>query len=169
MKLKTLQLVILVVLLAPHQRYSVHGAPITNLYPESVRREVDLIQSLFVLTNSSFDKKVCASLGLQDKHEVTFHQVSFIFSYPRTNDMAPSACELGSPDALRFMDGKVVRVASQPEGTPLTYVRVVDSGKTNITAEVDALVAVSSMASPRVVRYHRRSFHFVYADGWKDR
>jgi len=147
------------------------SAPITNLYPASVQREVDLMQSIFVVTNRGFDERLCTSVGLRDADTATvaFHQIAFVFYYPLANDVMPSSCELTSPKSLLFRKGAVVRSDADFKEIPSAYVRVFDPNRTNVVAEMDALVSVTAVDRPHRVQFVRKSFQFSYVGGWRSK
>jgi hypothetical protein len=144
-----------------------------SLYPASTQREVHLIRSLFVETNKAFDEKVVKSFEADAKPPaiVTFHLVSFVFSYPTTNDYVGSASEIGRPNELIWTTEGIARregATNKIHWIPLNYVRIVDDQRKVVTAELDMLIGVAPLKNPEEVRYFRRSFRFVHGDVWRE-
>jgi len=144
-----------------------------SLYPASTQREVHLIRSLFVETNKAFDEKVVKSLEAAAKPPaiVSFHLVSFVFSYPTTNDYMGSASEMGRPNELIWTTEGIVRregPTNKIHWIPLNYVRIVDGQRKEVIAELDTLIGVAPLKNPEEVRYFRRSFRFVHGDVWRE-
>lgn len=138
--------------------------------PLSVRREVDLMRSLLVATNAAFDRIVATAIPINTNRNVTitYLQVSFIFYYPDAKEVSPSNTELGFLDDLAHKSGRIVREPNSTNQIPLNYIRVFDSSKSDITAELDIFVSVSPLNGIQPRQYYRRSFYFVYKDGWKE-
>jgi hypothetical protein len=144
-------------------------APITNLYPQAVQREVDLVQSVFVATNAMYDQKLCASLQLHTTNniEISYAQISFIFYYPDIKDVAPSSSEMVIPNQLIIKDGNIKRIDTYTNEIPLNYIRVFDSSITMVKAELEVLVGVAPASNPRNRRFYHRSFQFIYNHNWR--
>jgi hypothetical protein len=146
------------------------GQAISNsLYPVSVQREVDLMQSLFLVTNNVFDHGICRSISIQQTGSfiVSYAQVSFIFYYPEKKDVALSASEMGAVDGLKYRKGTVTRTNMNANEIPINYVRVWDPSKTNVTAELEVLLIVSADGNPRDQQCLRRFRYFDYTNTWK--
>ena len=133
-------------------------------------QEVNLPVALFQETNTTFDMKVCESVRATIKPPmvVSFHLVTFIFSSPNTNDPVYSFCEMGRPDDLVCIGRSVSRRPGSTNEVPLIRVSTVDRHKKDVTAELDLLISVAPLDAPQDIRYFRRSFRFVYRDGWKE-
>jgi hypothetical protein len=133
-------------------------------------QEVNLPIALFQETNTTFDMKVCESLGTTIKPPmvVSFLLVTFIFSSPNTNDPVYSFCEMGLPDELVWTGKSVSRRPGSTNEIPLIRVSTVDRHKKDVTADLELLVGVAPLNDLHDVRYFRRSFRFVYRDGWQE-
>ena len=144
------------------------NASTNSLYPPTTQQEVHLVRSLLVETNSSFEHVLCRSVAADIKPAavLSFHLLSFTFSYPSTNGCMPSQCEMAQPEELIWTAGGVSHRGGADSEVPLNYVRIVDPRKKVITAELDLLVGTAPLSEPQSVRYCRRSFRFVYRDGW---
>jgi hypothetical protein len=138
-------------------------------YFAAVNHEVDLARSLFVETNRAFDEKICAVLNLESAKsvEVQFLQVTFVFFYPRTNDVGPSFSEMGILHRLVGKPNNMLRSDSATNEIPLNYIRVFDPAKSEVTAELRVFVMVSPVDQPSSRRFLNKSFEFVYNRGWK--
>jgi len=133
-------------------------------------QEVNLPVALFQETNTTFDTKVCESVGKTIKPPVvvSFLLVTFIFSSPSTNDPVYSFSETGRPDELVWTGKSVSRRPGSTNEIPLIRVSTVDRHKKDVTADLDLLIGVAPLDAPQDVRYFRRSFRFIYRDGWKE-
>jgi hypothetical protein len=98
---------------------------------------------------------------------VSFLLITFIFSSPSTNDPVYSFCEMGRPDELICTGVSVSRRPGSTNEIPLIRVSTVDPRKKDVTADLDLLIGVASLNKPQDIRYLRRSFSFVYRDGWR--
>ena len=141
----------------------------------ALNKEVDLVEMLFSKTNSpertAFETKLCESLQLSSlKALLLYKQASFVFYYQNTNEFAESYVELLRPDALFYANGLVVHT-NDNNRVPFSFIRVLDTQKTNTTVDLTILVAVLPLdmrpqASPT---YHHRTFRFLLANDkkWK--
>jgi hypothetical protein len=145
--------------------------PSTNsLLSAGIQQEAHLAVSLFAETNKTFDERVYQSVRSEAKPPlvISFHLISFVFFHPTTNDYVGSHSELGQPDELLCTGETISHRKGSSNDIPLNYVRVVDRRRKEVAAELELLVGVASLKSPQDVRYFRRSFRFVYRDGWKE-
>jgi hypothetical protein len=133
-------------------------------------QEVNLPVALFQETNTTFDMKVCESVRTTIKPPmvVSFHLVTFIFSSSSTNDPVYSFCEMGRPDELVCTARSVSRRPGSTNEVPLIRVSTIDRHKKDVSADLDLLISVAPLDTPQDIRYFRRSFRFVYRDGWKE-
>ena len=140
------------------------------LLSASTQQEVHLVRSLFVETNKAFDEQICESVRSIMKPPITisYQLISFVFIYPTTNGWMASHTELGQPDGLLCTSGGISHTRDFTNDIPLNYVRVVDSDKKEIIAELEVLVSVAPLKDPRAARTMRRSFRFAYRDAWKE-
>ena len=138
---------------------------------DAVNQEVTLARSLFADTNRVFDHEVVARALHHDRQPilVSFKSISFLFSYPSSNSVAPSYCEAGLVDDLLSSNQVVIRKASASTNEiPTSYVRVFAPRQHNPTADVDLILGVAPLANPEDLQYVRQSFRFVYRDGWRE-
>ena len=147
------------------------NGPLSRLFFEYLPQEVNLPVALFQETNTTFDMKVCESVRTTIKPPmiVSFLLVTFIFSSPSTNDPVYSFCEMGRPDELICTGVSVSRKPGSTNEIPLIRVSTVDPHKKDVTADLDLLIGVAPLNKPQDIRYLRRSFRFVYRDGWRSR
>jgi hypothetical protein len=145
-------------------------ASANSLLPTSMQQETHLVDSLLAEPNKSFDEAVYRAVraDVRPPAIISFHLVTFVFSYQTTNDYAGSFCEMGAADELICTGKSVSRRSSSTNEIPVNYVRIVDRQKREVTADLDLLVGVAPLKDPNDVHYLRRSFHFVYRDGWKE-
>jgi len=138
---------------------------------EYLPQEVNLPVALFQETNTTFDMMVCESVRKTVKPPMTvsFLLITFIFSSPSTNDPVYSFCEMGHPDELIYTGGIISRRPGPTNEIPLIRVSTVDTRKKGVTADLDLVVGVSPLAKPQDIQYLRRSFRFVYRDGWRSK
>jgi hypothetical protein len=141
-----------------------------GLFSENIQQELDLPVALFQKTNTSFDEKVYESVrrAIKPPAIISFHMITFVFSSPSTNDLVFSFCEMGQPDELICTGKSVSRRPGSTNEVPLNRIRTVDRHKKDVAADLDVLVGVAPPNDPQDVRYFRRSFRFVYRDGWKE-
>ena len=146
-----------------------HAQEANTNYFLALNREVDLARSIFVETNSEFDERVCALLGVkaEDSVEVRYLQVSFFFFYPNTNDVGPSSTEMDVPHLLVSRHGHLTRSGSATNEAPLNYIRVFDPTKRKATAELQIFVALTPVDHRESPRYLQKSFKFDYDKGWR--
>jgi hypothetical protein len=147
------------------------NGPLSGLFSEYLPQEVNLPVALFQETNTTFDIKVCESVGATTKRPmlISFLLVTFIFSSPSTNDPVYSFCEMGCLDELISNGGSVSRRPGSTNEIPLIRVSTVDPNKKDLTADLDLLIGVAPLDKPQKVQYLRRSFRFLYRDGWRIR
>jgi hypothetical protein len=140
-----------------------------GFYSNDFVQQVDLPVALFQHTNTLFDTEIYESVRktVKEPAVVSFFLITFIFSSPSTNDPVYSFSEMGNPDEL-IWSGKVVsRRPGSTNQIPLIRVSTVDRHGKELTADLDLLLGVAPLNNPKDVEYVRRSFHFVYRDGWK--
>ncbi len=156
-------------ILVPKFTPSTNG-PVSGLLSENLQQEIHLPVALFQETNASFDLKVCQSVRRAAKPPmvISFLLVTFIFSSPNTNDPVYSFCEMGRPDELICTGRSVSRRPGSTNEIPLIRVSTVDRHKKELSADLDLLIGVAPMDHPQDIQYFRRSFRFVYRDGWKE-
>ncbi|MEQ1934874.1 MAG: hypothetical protein ABL962_13525 [Fimbriimonadaceae bacterium] len=145
--------------------------PNTNgLFSANLQQEFHLPVALFQETNTSFDTKVYESVRTDVKPPmiVSILLVTFIFSSPNTNDPVYSFCEMGTPDELICTGTNVSRRLGSTNEIPLIRVSTVNRHKKEVTADLDLLLGVAPLNDPKDIRYLRRSFRFIYRDGWKE-
>ena len=137
-------------------------------WAETYNREVDLIHSLLNETNGTFDQNAFRSLRTNANSPtiISFHSVSFTFYYPTGLVFAGSSTEMAKPDELLCTSGGISRRAATNE-IPANYVRVRDTHRKRVEAELDLLLGIAPLQQPKDIRYSRRSFRFVYEKGWK--
>ena len=140
------------------------------LLPASTQQEVHLARSLFVETNKTFDERVYKSVRSVMKPPVTisYQLISFVFFYPTTNGCIGSYTELGQPDGLLCTGQGISRTRDFTNDIPLNYVRVVDSHKKGVVAELELLISVAPVNEPEAAQCLRRSFRFVHRESWKE-
>ncbi|HYG36022.1 MAG TPA: hypothetical protein VEC99_14625 [Clostridia bacterium] len=145
-------------------------ADTNGFFSETMQQESHLPVALFHCTNAPFEHRLYESVSGNAKPPViiSFHLVSFVFSSPNTNDLVFSSCEMGSPDELVCNGKSVSRRPGSTNEIPLIRVSTVDRRKNQLTADLDLLLGVAPLSDPQDKQYFRRSFRFVYADGWKE-
>jgi hypothetical protein len=123
-----------------------------------------------VETNKAFDEMVYKSVRASIKPPaiISYHLVTFVFSYPTTNDYVGSSCEMGRPDELICTSESVSRRIDSTNEIALNYVRIVDPHRKQVTADLDLLIGGAPLSDPRDVQYFRRSFRFLYGGGWRE-
>jgi hypothetical protein len=138
-------------------------------YALTFNREVDFMRSLLHEPNKDFDQKLYASVGTNSEGPIiiSYRLVSFVFFYPPGIAHAPSATEMVRPDQLLCTEGTVKRRAAKDE-IPANYVRISDSQRKVVGAELDLVLSVASLDKPGESKCLRRSFRFVYRNGWKE-
>jgi len=138
-------------------------------WAENVNREVDLARSLLAETNRSFDQKVYDSVrtNAHDPLVISFHLVSFIFYYPTGVAFLGSVTQMGQPDELVCTKDGILRRATTNE-ISANYVRVLDAHRKSVGADLDLFLGVAPLGKPQEAKYFRRSFRFVYQNGWKE-
>jgi len=134
-----------------------------------MNREVDFMRSLLQETNKAFDDKIWRSVkrDVAKPTVVSYQLVSFVFYYPTGVPYAPSATEMAQPDELVFVNDSVHRKATTNE-VPANYVRVLDAHRKTIGVQLDLLLAVAPLDKPNDLVSLRRSFRFVYRNGWNE-
>jgi hypothetical protein len=137
---------------------------------ENLAQESHLPVALFQEANTTFDLKLCESVRTAVKPPITvsFLLVTFVFSSPSTNDPVYSFCEMGQPHQLLCTGTNVLRRPGATNEIPLIRVSTVDRHIKDLTADLDVLVGVAPAADPKDARYVRRSFRFVYRNGWRE-
>ena len=139
-------------------------------WAEASNREVELATSLLEDTNKNFDQKLYRSLITNDSSSVviTFHMASFVFYYPTGVAFLPeSGTDMANPDELVCTKDGISRRATTNQ-VPGSVVRLLDTRKKNVEAEFDLLLGVAPLQRSQDVRYFRRTFRYVYKDGWKE-
>ena len=147
-------------------RLGVRAEDLTTNYFGAVNREIDLVRSIFVETNTAFDKKLFDSLGERTK-EVRFIQVSLLTFYPSASDVGPLHCEMVVPPQLVRESNKLVRLETATNEIPLNYIRVFDPAKSVVTANLELFLCVTEEKRPNVLQYVHRTFRFVRNRDWK--
>jgi hypothetical protein len=139
-------------------------------YALTLNREVDFMRSLLEETNRDFDQKVYASVGTNGSSPivVSYSLVSFVFHYPGGVAHAPSATEMVQPDQLVCTKEGIKRRSIKDE-IPANYVRVSDWHTKDVGAELDLVLSVAPLGKPEETKCLKRSFHFVYRNGWKEK
>jgi len=152
-------------IVVPKYTASTNGWLSGNLLLES-----HLPVALFQWTNAAFDEKVYESVrkAVKPPMIISFHLITFVFSSPSTNDLVFSFCEMDQPHQLICTGTKVSRRPGSTNEIPLNRVSAVDRHKQELTADLDLLLGIAPLNDPQDVRYFKRSFHFVYRDGWKE-
>jgi hypothetical protein len=137
-------------------------------YALTLNREVDFMRSLLQETNRDFDQKVYASVGTGGGSPivVSYSLVSFVFHYPAGIAHAPSATEMVQPDQLVCTKEGIKRRSSKDE-IPANYVRIPDSRRKEVGAELELVLSVVPLGKPEETKCLKRSFQFVYRNGWK--
>jgi len=136
----------------------------------TLNREVDLMRSLFAETNTSFDEKVLQSVEKDAKRPVviSYQLISFIFYYPTgVVYLTSSSTEMDQPDELVCTMAGVTRKATTNE-ISANCVRLMDSQRATVGADLDLLLGVAPLERPQDTRYVRRTFRFVYKNGWTE-
>ena len=138
-------------------------------YAAAANREVDFMRSLLEETNRDFDQKVYGSVRTNTSGPIviSYSLVSFVFHYPAGIAHAPSATEMVQPNQLVCTKEGITRQDTKDE-IPGNYVRISDSNSKEVTAELDLLLSVAPLGKPEELKPLRRSFRFVYRNGWKD-
>jgi hypothetical protein len=138
-------------------------------YALTLNREVDFMRSLLEETNRNFDQKVYASVGTGGGSAivVSYSLVSFVFHYPAGIAHAPSATEMEQPDQLVCSKEGIKRRSTKDE-IPANYVRVSDSQRKEVGAELELVLSVAPLGKPEEPKCLKRSFRFVYRNGWKE-
>lgn len=138
-------------------------------YASTLNREVDFMRSLLEEPNRDFDQKVYASVGTNGTGPIviSYSLVSFVFHYPAGVPHAASATEMVQPDQLVCTKEGVKRREIKDE-IPANYVRISDSQTKVIGAELDLVLSVAPLGKPENTKCVRRSFRFVYRNGWKE-
>jgi hypothetical protein len=138
-------------------------------YALTLNREVDFMRSLLDETNRDFDQKVYASVGTNGGSliVVSYSLVSFVFHYPEGIAHAPSATEMVQPDQLVCTKEGVKRRSIKDE-IPANYVRVSDSQRKEVGAELGLVLSVAPLGKPEETKCLRRSFQFIYRNGWRE-
>jgi hypothetical protein len=156
-------------ILVPNYTPETNGIP-AGLFSEHLAQESHLPVALFQETNSTFDLKLYESVRTTVKPPVivSFLLVTFVFSSPNTNDPVYSFCEMDQPHELVCTDTNVSRRPGSTNEIPLIRVSTVDRHKKDLTADLDLLIGVAPTEDPKDIRYVRRSFRFVYRNGWKE-
>jgi len=138
-------------------------------YASAFNREVDFMRSLLEETNRNFDEKVYSSVrtNVSGPIVISYSLVSFVFHYPAGVAHAGSATEMGQPDELVCTKQSILRRATTNE-IPANYIRILDTHRKDVSAELDLLLGVAPLGKPEDVKYLRRCFRYVYRDGWKE-
>jgi len=139
-------------------------------WSENLAQESHLPVALFQETNSTFDLKLYESVRTDVKPPVivSFVLVTFVFSSPNTKDPVYSFCEMGQPQELICTGTTVSRRPGTTNEIPLIRVSTVDRHKKDLTADLDLLICVAPVKDPKDTQYVRRSFRFVYRNGWEE-
>jgi hypothetical protein len=139
-------------------------------FSENWHQEAHLPVALFQQTNRSFDLKLSESVRTITKSPiiVSFLLVTFIFSSPNTNDPVYSFCEMGTPNDLVCSGKSVSRRQGSANDIPLIRVSTVDRHNKELSADLDLLLGVAPVDKPQDIQHVRRSFRFVYRDGWRE-
>lgn len=74
---------------------------------------------------------------------------------------------MGGSYNLTYRDGKIARTNSVDQ-IPANYIYVVDPHVKNVIAEIDLLLGVAPLEKPQDATYFRRTFRFIYKNGWKE-
>ena len=137
-------------------------------YALTLNREVDFMRSLLEETNRDFERKIYASVGGSGGSPivVSYSLVSFVFHYPVGITHAPSATEMVQPDQMVCTKESIQRRSTKDE-IPANYVRVSDSQRKEIGAELELVLSVAPLGKPEQTKSLKRSFQFVYRNGWK--
>jgi hypothetical protein len=138
-------------------------------YSATVDREVDFMRSLLEETNRDFDQRVYSSVRTNTSGPIviSYNLVSFVFHYPAGVPHAPSATEMVNPDQL-VCTKEGTRRRDTTDEIPANYVRIADSHRKEVSAELDLLLSVAPLGKPEELKHLRRSFRFVYRNGWKE-
>ncbi|HEX3857433.1 MAG TPA: hypothetical protein VHY30_09070 [Verrucomicrobiae bacterium] len=113
--------------------------------------------------------RICKSLPANSTSPriISCKEISCVFHYRTTNECIPSYQEMGGSYNLIYRDGKITRTNSVDE-IPGNYIYVVDPHVKNVIVEIDLLLGVAPLEKPQDVMYFRRTFRFVYKNGWKE-
>jgi hypothetical protein len=139
----------------------------------SINQKADLGALLHFNTDEDvtcdFDEQVCKSLPANSTSPriISCKEISCVFHYRTTNECIPSYQEMGGSYNLIYRDGKITRTNSVDE-IPGNYIYVVDPHVKNVIVEIDLLLGVAPLEKPQDVMYFRRTFRFVYKNGWKE-
>lgn len=118
---------------------------------------------------SDFDEQICKSLSIKSESPmiISFQEMSFVFHYRTSKECIESSQDMSPLWGLIYQDGKITRTTNTDQ-VPVNYVRIVDPAVKNTIVEIDLLLGVAPLEKPQDVKYVRRSFRFIYNNGWKE-
>jgi len=140
-------------------------------YIASINAKADLGALLHYNTNedtcSNLEKLLCKSLDIQSKTPmiISYKEFSLIFHNGKTNECLESSQEMGPLPHLVYQNGAITRTNNE-EKVLSNYIWIVDPNIKEPMVEIDLLVSVEPIGRPQDVKYMRRSFRYVYRNGW---
>jgi hypothetical protein len=133
-----------------------------------LHRELDLGMELVGRTNAAFDKALIGLIPGGVVSELDIRQMTFVFYYPKIDNVLPSDTEMSVGLRLVAHNGTVERSSTTNE-FPINQVRVFDSKGTNLVCEVELLGSVTFEGNSRSQLIGRMLFRYSFEGSWKER
>jgi hypothetical protein len=114
-----------------------------------------------------FDEQVCTSLTTNSglPRIISCKEISFVYHCRTTNEFFESSQDMAGSYNLIYSNGKITRTDSEDQ-IPENDIYVVDPNVKDTTVEIDLLLGMAPLKTPKDVVYLRRQFRYVYRNGW---